>query len=76
MQQKHLAFSLLMLGCTALQPISGNGTLILKPQVSAGRFAQTQINVYDQNSIDHLTLTLYTIQSGKTRRGYIPNASK
>lgn len=53
-------------GCSVMRPLSCQGTLVLKPQVTAGQYeTKAQVDPYTQSSIHHLILKLYTFDGSE-----------
>lgn len=64
MRQYWIVASLCLAGCAAIQPITNNATLILKPQIGTTVYTQAEVPVYATASIHHLVVTLYPLQTG------------
>lgn len=65
-----LAATTILVGCSAINPLSHPGSLILKPQITAGSFhSQSIVDPYTQSSIHHLILKLYTYDGAEHNQG-------
>lgn len=73
-----LASTLLLASCSMIHPALNRGTIVLKPQVTAGSYGtHTDLPNYTQASIHHLSLKLYTFDDSEHEQGIqksIPNA--
>lgn len=47
--------------CALIKPITDKHTLVLRPEIQKGHITQGAVTVYDQNSIAHLKLELWTL---------------
>lgn len=61
-----IAATTLLVGCSAINPLSNHGVLVLKPEITPSKY-QTKAEVvrYTKDSINHLTLRLFNVDGGE-----------
>lgn len=77
--RKLLAATLLVTGCSVINPLNGQGVLILRPELTSARYGtQAQVDLYTKASVNHLILKLYTFDGAEhdlNVQKSIPNAN-
>lgn len=69
-----LALSILVSGCAGIQTELSQASLILQPHIEAGGYkSQADITTYNQASINHLVLKLFTVDGGEQDLGVQKN---